>query len=276
MSNSVIGHCALCGKETELTYEHIPPRKAFNWFSAKTLNGEDIFRVAETDRNPWDFSNIPYNNAQRGVGDYYLCMQCNNNTGTWYGNDYVKFVQGFHNILQRLQPTAGMKIHVEEAMFRPLPVIKQIVSMFCSLNCNASDNPEMTLLRNFVLEKESTKYPADIFRLGMYLVRAGLTRQIKFVVKLTPSPTGAIIEKISEIATYPLGFVLYWNADQSIKMPYIDITCFSEHMYDEECKVSGILPVYECNTMFPGDHRSKTEIEKCIEENRKYTDDFNE
>ena len=39
------GKCALCGKECELTFEHIPPRRAFNSTPARPVSGEEIFNV---------------------------------------------------------------------------------------------------------------------------------------------------------------------------------------------------------------------------------------
>ena len=32
MAKKVHGICCICGQETELTFEHIPPRAAFNHF----------------------------------------------------------------------------------------------------------------------------------------------------------------------------------------------------------------------------------------------------
>lgn len=48
MSSKHIGICALCGKEKELTFEHLPPNKAFNFTPAKPVNGEDFFTLQMT------------------------------------------------------------------------------------------------------------------------------------------------------------------------------------------------------------------------------------
>ena len=39
MTKNHYGKCHICGKEGKLTFEHIPPRKAFNWHGAKVYNG---------------------------------------------------------------------------------------------------------------------------------------------------------------------------------------------------------------------------------------------
>ena len=37
MSSKISGICHICGKETELTFEHLPPRKANNNNRAKAI-----------------------------------------------------------------------------------------------------------------------------------------------------------------------------------------------------------------------------------------------
>ncbi|MBP0967818.1 MAG: hypothetical protein J5722_09295, partial [Oscillospiraceae bacterium] len=49
------GRCALCGKECELTFEHIPPRAAYNSTPVKPVNGKDFFEVPDrATRMPWE------------------------------------------------------------------------------------------------------------------------------------------------------------------------------------------------------------------------------
>ena len=60
------GNCALCGIETELTYEHIPPRKAFNWLGAKSITGYEIMKLLSNDRLPWDTDGLTCNRQVAG------------------------------------------------------------------------------------------------------------------------------------------------------------------------------------------------------------------
>lgn len=50
------------------------------------------------DALPWDISGLRYKQNQRGAGKYSLCKKCNNDTGTWYGEEYIKF----HNTLAKM------------------------------------------------------------------------------------------------------------------------------------------------------------------------------
>lgn len=49
MAKKVHGICCICGQETELTFEHIPPRAAFNHFSLKLYDFGDTFLVIVLD-----------------------------------------------------------------------------------------------------------------------------------------------------------------------------------------------------------------------------------
>ncbi len=70
-----MGTCHLCGSYGELSFEHLPPKKAFNNCSVKHYN----YFMGITQGN--------YNNqiSQKGLGGYTLCKSCNGNTGSWYG-----------------------------------------------------------------------------------------------------------------------------------------------------------------------------------------------
>lgn len=87
------GKCSLCGKERKLTFEHIPPRSAFNNTPIKPVNGIDVLK--DNGRMPWDISGLKYENQQKGFGLYSLCQQCNNTTGRLYGNSYADLSQKF-------------------------------------------------------------------------------------------------------------------------------------------------------------------------------------
>lgn len=265
MRGKHIGKCALCGKKRELTFEHIPPRSAFNWFPAKIVTSTTILRAISTGSRPWDFSGLPYDDSQRGMGAYTLCKTCNNNTGHWYGADYVNFVLGIHCAMLTVQPQAGTSLTIENDKFRPLPVMKQVISMFCSLNHSAIIGEKHRALREYVLDKTLNVFPKDQYRLGMYLFINGIQRRVPITVQIqTCKGKEPVMEALTEIATYPIGFVLYLEPNSDLKMPFADITALCECGYQEEYKVEIPLPVYQCNTLFPNDFRSQKEIERNI------------
>ena len=65
------GICHICCNYKKLSYEHIPPRKAFNDIRVK-YKGKTL---------------------QRGLGGYTLCEDCNNKMGAYYLNEFVTFVE---------------------------------------------------------------------------------------------------------------------------------------------------------------------------------------
>ena len=81
MAKKIYGICCICGQETDLTFEHIPPKAAFNRFNLRLYDFLDYIV----------HSNSKYMPAQKGAGKYSLCASCNNLTGDWYGAAYAEF-----------------------------------------------------------------------------------------------------------------------------------------------------------------------------------------
>jgi 5-methylcytosine-specific restriction endonuclease McrA len=102
----VTGECCICGYIGELTFEHVPPRAAYNdrrVFEAKMenlLGGEWIPGTAVT--------NGRY--LRRGAGRYSLCGKCNNDTGAWYGTPYVDFGPGGARVCSGSNPSPRYRI----------------------------------------------------------------------------------------------------------------------------------------------------------------------
>ena len=157
------GMCALCKKETDLTFEHIPPRAAFNSKPSRPIKVADLIKHKEM--MPWETDGLKYENLQQGMGYSCLCQSCNNLTGTWYGDSYVKFAQAAAYVV-KASPEIR-KNSVEFLDIYPLRVIKQIVSMFCSIN--PPDRFDLDDLRKFVINKQETGIDATKYRLCMCL-----------------------------------------------------------------------------------------------------------
>ena len=71
------GICHLCGTFGQLSFEHVPPRRAFNELKIKSFKFWDIY-CSKKGRD-----------QQKGAGDYTLCNSCNNNTGSCYAESYT-------------------------------------------------------------------------------------------------------------------------------------------------------------------------------------------
>lgn len=256
------GKCHICQKEGKLTFEHIPPHKAFNFQRAKSIEGEEIEKViCDSDRMPWDYSNLKYVSKQRGMGMYSLCQKCNNLTGKYYGNEYIKFASTVHRlfpeILEKNNKIAG--IHIEG--INPLLFAKQVLSMFCSTCPNITKkNPEII---DLLLNKSKTGLDLSKYRLSMYLLKE---RKIAYtgIQAMYVSEVG--IRMLASIDAYPFGFVLEF--DPKIKCVELDITSFFNEFEDKEYNLDFGIPILERNIPFSTDYRTKEEIIKCIEANK--------
>ena len=260
MKNKVFGICHLCGKEAELSYEHIPPQSSFNKLKAKTYTMEQMMG---RDALPWDISGLRYKQNQRGAGKYSLCKKCNNDTGTWYGEEYMKF----HNTLAKMVivkngiiPNTYATISLKKV--RPLPIIKQMLSMFCSINEPGIIDDD---IKEFVLNKSATKIETKKYKLCMYITDSTNIQYAGYTVGGN-IPSGEMY-CVSEITTFPIGMILYFDPKPNMKYKGADITAFADCQYDNCYDIDMQIPMYEKNTLFPLDYRSKKEIIECRNKN---------
>lgn len=258
------GKCALCRRECELTFEHIPPRVAFNSMPTKPVSGE---KLLGNDRMPWDTTGLKYTNQQKGMGRYSLCSKCNNDTGSWYGDDYKIVAQVVHSILSEpIDPKyQGFGIRA----IHPLRFLKQVLSMFCSIN-NFEDE-RIDTLRRFVTDKDAVGLDTSKYKVCMYLTRSKLMKYapLSVIVKMKESVFESMA--LSEITAYPLGFILYFDPTDTFDYNGVDITHFADCKFDDIADIQMPLCIYEMNDFFPTYYRSKEEIQDCINENRKRT-----
>lgn len=266
MSKQHFGKCALCGKETTLTFEHIPPKKALNSRRAKIYTGDEVISlmIGEDGRDPWDADGLQFENQQSGMGLYSLCSKCNSFTGAKYGQEYVKFAIGVHKVMRHLNAVPGMSINLKAVEIYPLRFIKQVISMFLSINTGCFDDS----LRKFVLEKESLVFDKGKYRIFMYLLCCGQQRLLPYSSTLKNIGNGFFLIGLSEITTYPLGFIMTIDQPVSVRLASAEITNFCEFNIDQKCLLDCNIPAYECNTLYPLDYRSKEEITRGREESK--------
>lgn len=265
------GKCALCRQECELSFEHIPPRAAFNSTPAKPVTGEGLL---DDNRMPWDTTGLKYTNQQRGMGRFSLCQKCNSDTGSWYGDDYKIVARAVHSILSepidpKYQGFGVRNIH-------PLRFIKQVLSMFCSIN-NFEDE-RIDAIRRFVIDKDAVGLDKSKYKVCMYLTRSTLMKYAPLTVVLKMRETACESMALSEITAYPLGFVLYFDPTDTFHYDGLDITYFAECGFDDVADIQMPFCIYEMNDFLPTYYRSKEEIQDCIDKNRewaeKYAKDF--
>jgi len=258
----VRGKCRICGSYDQLTYEHVPPRSALNSSRQHLYSGDSIINLIESDRLPWEFSGLKWEQKQRGIGFKTLCARCNNDTGAWYADAFSDFVlQAFREIARRrLTHKSVERISLYEIY--PLRIIKQIVAMFCSIN-DANMLETYPELRAFLLNKERKGLAADDFRISLYLTIGEIGKYIGRAVIMKRKEDGEIQNlAVSELSFPPFGSVLQFEpySDNDIPGLYC-INFFANNFnYDEAVSINLELPVLECNTQYPCDFRTKEQI----------------
>ena len=294
MAKKHYGQCALCGRECELTYEHIPPKSAFNSKPAKMYTGDKL--ILDSDRLPWDVQGLTYLNRQQGAGRYSLCKDCNSKTGTWYGSAYREIAHIMAYALQAHENSTIQGIGIRDVY--PQRFIKQVLSMFCSVNDHASlkafANPVqvnrdkdlsplfqtlfdaqqglfeasklMDELRAFVLQKDAVGLDKDKFRVCMYATRSPLLKLAGITSSIDIHEPSNIV--LSEITAEPLGFLLYFNPPKGFEHKGCDITAMADLRYDDMTSIEMPLQIFEMNTYFPNDYRSKKEIESDVQKSK--------
>lgn len=253
MAKKVQGTCCICGKETELTFEHIPPRAAFNRFNLRLYDFWDYFLN----------NNTRYKQAQKGAGKYSLCASCNNLTGEWYGAAYAEFaVQGLAYSKRKAQ---GL-LYVPYTIY-PLRVLKQIVSCFASVNGPSWCQHE-PMIRNFLLDPYERRFPSNI-DIRMYMQAKGKSK-FDGVIGQIDTITG---ERFigSEWAYPPFSYICVYDKKYTNHRALNDlypILSFLNYSYDERRIVYLNIPRRPCNPTTLDFRDGVPDLETFIESNK--------
>ncbi len=227
MSETHEGVCHICGKYCELTFEHIPPKQAFNWQRAKIYNGDEALKRSKGEQ-------ARYCNLQQGMGKYSLCQSCNNNTGAWYAQTYCDFamdvVKSLHQ-LNQLEHGDVVEFTFKECSI--LQVVKQVVAMFCSLL--PYDEVQRLGFEKLLLEKESNTVNRELFDLRMYLTPTE-TGQLMCgpVVAFVKKDESAEAICVADLGVYPFGFILNLTPEIPVKHGTSIMDMFNVK-YDDKC-----------------------------------------
>ena len=255
------GKCHICQKYSNLTFEHIPPQKAFNDKRAKSIEGDEILKlISESDRLPWDTTGLKYKAKQRGMGMYSLCNSCNNLTGKYYGNEYIKFAHTIAKIIFDNDVSDKKTLEVELDGVYVSRIAKQVLSMFCSIYPGFTKT--YPIVKDLILNKNLTLEDYSKFRITMFILNEfkigynGITALLQGNGK---------IKTVAEIDAFPFGFILELEPkEESLDA---DITHLLSYKYDEKYDLEMKIHIRERNITFPTDFRTKEEIIACMEEN---------
>lgn len=245
---TVFGLCHVCLEETKLSFEHVPPEKAFNGTRLRSFGMEDWLK------SDGEFPATGGKVSQRGVGAYTLCEACNNNTGGWYGREYVKWAIGFWSALAQIPQSRSEVVITVQKRF-PLRFLKQSCTMFFSVNDPKSFATRHSDLVRFVLNRESREFPRDIdVCLGLY--RGPLVRVTGVTGKLDIA--SGTTELVSEVAYPPFALRLISNSEPKDRLG--SIAHFGNYGFNDHTDLSLRVVVGEGHTPYPGDYRSKDQV----------------
>ena len=244
------GFCHICGNYRELTKEHTPMKEAFNKNSYISAGPKDIVqRIID----PLLTGTPPRGKVEQGgVSDYTLCGKCNNDTGSWYGGQYLSWCRKGMEILMK---SGGRPSLIYIYNVYPLAIIKQISSLFCSINppTIAQRNAE---LRKFLLDKEAKGLPQR-FRYYCFFCIEDRNTAIgnAYMVNFE---TGISIP-ISQFSCPPFGYVMTINSKPPDRRLF-EITHFSKYGYYEIVDMKLKINALTTDAILPGLYFDNDEI----------------
>ncbi len=197
MKNPVVfGACLLCNQDKELTFEHIPPKSAFNRNIRYYDIPHDVFWNNLTDCVVGEkkFGK----KKQTPFGENCLCEKCNSFLGSTYVKDYKNMAQACLSMLNKYPNALHFEFLIPNYI-NLINFIKQVVAIFiCSNDHSFAKRHEE--LREFVMNKDSRQIP-EKYQIYMYLNNEGFPRHgvISF---------HNIVGQICEFTYPPYGFVL--------------------------------------------------------------------
>jgi hypothetical protein len=253
----VIGACHLCLCEGPLSFEHVPPRAAFN-SSRVDIRGAEHWLARSTGGLA-----LRKTIQQGGQGLHVFCSDCNNKTGSWYASELIGWVHGAVAAMSALPPIAEMNRELEPHVarlrinqVRPLAFVKQIITMVLAVN-DVGFAERHPALREFVLDRDKRGVPDDVqvylsLFCGPILRRSGI--QGKLVIE-----TGERFV-LSEIAHPPFAYLASFS-EPSPSLEAGNITGFAEVAYTSRADVEIDLLVGFGHTIYPSDYRTKAQVD---------------
>lgn len=253
------GKCHICGIIGKLSFEHVPPKKAFNSRKVLTVSGDEM--LLRQDIPPWEMSGRKLEQIQQGYGGHTLCNQCNNDTGSWYAPPFFDFVEQAARQLRGNELVANTQMKLSFKSIMPLRVAKQIVTCFASINSNSLfDSCES--LRNFVLDREHGKLDSRSFGIYCYVLVGSLAR---YVGKAAMIDMNRGYTFLSEFAHRPFGYVLEFDPGDLLSEQYCDISFFAnKYTLDEKIDLELEIPIRASESPLPGHHSTRAELERVL------------
>ena len=171
MGRGIYGECRICGTYSRLTYEHVPPRCAFNDEPIKSYKLGEWWKLQAGE-------SARHTNEQRGAGDHLLCDRCNNHVcGTWYVPELCKWVRAVAPVWEAVPDGADETFVANIGLRRVRPALfaKQVVAMLLASTPPgfANEHPE---LQRVVLKRDARGLP-ERYQLYLILFKRDVARE---------------------------------------------------------------------------------------------------
>lgn len=248
------GICHICGEFTQMSWEHVPPEKAFN--DQPMIYSPLLDAFADEIDGP-----LKGKISQRGMGAYTLCNPCNNATGSWYGDPFIQWTYQGAQILVRTNYNPKLiYLHYIE----PLSVIKQIAVMMFSTASEKFQAKHQDLVK-FVKNKE-LKYLPPRYRFFVYFNHEGRPRMLGDVMQKMridySNGLRFVPEPMYEVTFPPYGYVMMVNGEDAPDKRLVEITHFARYDFRAVEVAPLHLPVLPTHIPIPGDYRTQQEIDE--------------
>ena len=229
------GICRICGKHKKLTFEHVPPQSAFNSkpvFFQKSIHLHD--------KKSYFYGKRIRSN--QGAGGYYLCENCNNLTGSYYGESYKKFA--YIGMMALTNKIWASKFITFEYAIQPLNILKQTLSMFMSID-TSDQLLNLKGLSSFILDKNSKTLPEKL-RVFIYHTT---TKQVRNGWGMVRTEKGNYT--LGEITFPPFG-IIYTLDSEPTRNDFLEITNFKNFDFNQTTQTRLSIPFLTPKTYIPG------------------------
>lgn len=245
------GTCHICGNCGPLSFEHNQPKKAGNnkRFVAEALKKPIPLKLKDIDaekrlllQGKIDADTLCDGTIlQGGIGAHTLCEKCNPKAGRWYVPKYYDWYNQAKDVLNKFNGTFRI---VHTYNIYPLAILKQIIIMFFSTNCDTFNydtfREENQELASFVINRDK-KGLSPKYRFFAYY-----NMEVNHCFYLPAQLGHANIALLAERVFPPFGYLMTINLEiQDTR--YLEITHFSNYGYDEYTAITlnlSVLPPY--------------------------------
>jgi hypothetical protein len=211
-----------------LTFEHVPPRAAFNNEQTRVYGLEDWLK--RDDRGEMGGGRL----ERRGAGDYTLCADCNNKTGSWYGTELRRAAKSAVRVLRGLP--------LEEIDQKPEPTWARVTFREGA----------------FVLDRDAVGL-AHRFQLYLALYAGPLARSTGVVQRIDVA-TGRG-NTLVEVAFPPYAYVMAIDSADREVINTSNITGFVDVGYSQTADLEMDLLIGFGHTPYPADYRTRAMVE---------------